>query len=83
MPAVSLPSCVSLGPALPTELCFPGSVQYGSTVALVGGACPQLSDTIYLFNPDEMTWTVLDERLSEARSEATAILVDESIFPEC
>ncbi len=70
------------GPDLPYETFSTGSVQHGSTVALVGGF-PFRATTLIL-DPETMSWSQLEgEELAVGREDHTAILVDEAIFPEC
>ena len=58
------------------------SVQYGDTVALIGGYSTGVgsSDRIYLYQPDTNQWILSEESLNQARYYLTAFLVDESIF---
>ncbi len=62
-------------------------VQYGNTLALIGGLggkqFPEYFYTIFLYDPEAGAWTVLDERLSEPKSDVTAFLVDKEMFPPC
>ena len=59
------------------------SVQYGNTFALVGGYYGAYYDTIQVFDPDTLTFTLLDERLTVGRRSAAAILVNKEMFPDC
>ena len=68
------------GPSLPEQMRYTADVQYGNTFALVGG---EVVDSIYLFNPDELSWSLVDDRLSVAREDVVPILVSEDIFPAC
>ena len=59
------------------------SVQYGETFALIGGNfASNWTNAVQLFDPETMTFTLLDETLSEPRRAVAAMLVDES-KPEC
>jgi N-acetylneuraminic acid mutarotase len=37
-------------------------------------------DTIYRYNPDEDSWTLLDERMKEKKTGVIAMLVDRNMF---
>ena len=57
---------------------------YGDTFALVGGSLDTLPlDTIQMFDPDTLTFSVVEDNLTVGRQGAAVILVDESSFPEC
>ena len=69
---------------MPEPLGYMGSVQYGDTFAIVGGASDGLHrDTVYLYNPATEEFDLLDERLSVGKTYTTAFIVSKGIFPEC
>ena len=54
--------------------------------AIVGGFNDELDqylDTILMYQPQDYTWSELPGKLQSPRSEAIAIAVDISIFPQC
>ena len=69
---------------MPRDTRYAGSVQYGNTMALIGGQDGEnRTEAVYLFNPDAMSWVPGEESLSMTRDSMIAILVDENIFPDC
>ena len=64
----------------------PASVQYGATFALVGGSrtgSTGYKDTIQIFNPDDLTFSLVEDTLTVPRRGSAVILVNEDLFPEC
>ncbi len=60
------------------------SVQVWQTFAFVGGRSEsRYTDTIYVFDPYEEEWNPIEEKLSFARKNPAAFLVDDYIFPLC
>ncbi len=62
------------------------STPFGNTFAVIGGKSPEVHTSynlIYIFDPVDWDWVRLDENMTEAKSEMTAIPVRESLFPPC
>ena len=73
-----------LGEDLPDRTRDMAYVQYGDTFVLIGGyGDTSYKGSVQLFDPDTLTFTLLDERLTQTRDSPTAILVREEMFPEC
>ena len=54
---------------------------FGDTFLIVGGMSgAKYLDTIYLYDAGKAAWALLDARLSEARVNAVAMLVDRAQF---
>ena len=69
------------GPSLPHPIENAASVPFGDTFLIVGGMSgAKYLDTIYLYDVGKAAWTLMDARLSEARVNAVAMLVDRAQF---
>jgi N-acetylneuraminic acid mutarotase len=57
-------------------------VPFGDSFYLVGGQTSNGSNlnTIYLYNPDEDSWTLLDAKLKQGKYGVIAILIDKQLF---
>ena len=72
------------GPNLPFPLELMASVQWGNTVALIGGSSfDEYSDVVLIFDHEAEEWLMGEDKLRVPRLRHTAVLVDQSIFPEC
>jgi hypothetical protein len=69
------------GNPFPHQISCATVVSYGNSFLLVGGICygPYLS-TIYRYNPEEDSWTLLDGRMKNGKCSAIAMLVKREIF---
>jgi N-acetylneuraminic acid mutarotase len=58
------------------------SVPFGDTFLLVGGETTNGSklSTIYRYNPEDDSWTLLDSRMKEGKRNVIAMLVDRELF---
>ena len=67
------------------RLSFADDIRVDDTFAMVGGirGTAETSDAIVKYLLDSGKFTELPARLKTPRYEATAILVDRSIFPSC
>ena len=69
------------GPSLPHTIENAASVPFGATFLIVGGMSEaKYLDTVYLYDTGKAAWALLDARLSEARVNAVAMLVDRTLF---
>ena len=73
------------GNPFPTTLDLPTVAQHGDTFYIVGGYDPTASDldTIYRYEVEEDSWTLLPNRMTYTREAPTAMVVKSSIFPSC
>lgn len=67
------------GTPLPNTINHASSVQLDGTFMVVGGG----TDLIYEYEPATEDWKLLPVTLSEPRSFHTALMVPDSIFPQC
>ena len=75
--------CISANP-LPKSIAYAASVPYDNSFLLIGGrdANGYLAD-IYKYNPDNDEWTRLESELKTRRRSHVALLIPQSLFPEC
>ena len=67
--------------SLPHDLVFGQVVEFGDTFLVVcGKRFNDEKDEILQFNPDDETWTIRTEKLSEGKIGFYAIMVDESFY---
>ena len=59
------------------------AVSLDNTLIIVGGYNGNYLDEMYQYNPVENDWVKLPNQLRKARSKHIALLVPESLFPEC
>ena len=76
------------GNPFPVPINLPAVAQYGNSFYIIGGLSRMgiqsyYYDTIYRYEPDDDSWTLLPNRLKYPRYGATAMIVDRSIFPAC
>ena len=70
-----------VGPNLPHPIENAASVPFGNTFLVVGGMSEaKYLDTIYRYEARNSAWELLDAKLSEARVNAVAMMVDRTIF---
>ena len=76
--------CISANP-LPKSIYYAASVPYDNSFLLIGGYGSGTGDLadIYKYNPDNDEWTMLESELKTPRYRHVALLVPQSIFPEC
>ena len=67
------------------RLSFADDIRMDDTFAMVGGirGTAETSDAIVKYLPNSGKFTELPGRMKIPRYEATAILVDRSVFPSC
>ena len=64
---------------MPEDIYYATVVPLDETFLLVGG----YSDTIYKYQKDNDTWTLMETRLPSAVRSPIAMMVDVDIFPSC
>ena len=78
-------TALNLNPGLPAKLSHPASLQYDSTVLVIGGkdgyGVPR--DWIHQFDESNMKWSVREEKLHTPRSGHIAIPVPGTITKAC
>jgi N-acetylneuraminic acid mutarotase len=70
---------------LPKPIAFGTAVPYGRSFLLVGGVIKEnkvVTDlsTIYRYNPEEDSWTLLDSRMKEGKRSVIAVLIDRDVL---
>jgi hypothetical protein len=57
-------------------------IPFGDSFLLVGGRIKNLEwlSTIYLFNPDDDSWTLLDARVEGEKEGSFSMMVDRNLF---
>ena len=80
-------NCVLLAAnSLPKTIFAPAAVPYQNSFLLVGGYIESESQhpgDIYQYNAEEDEWVELESKLKTPRREHVALLVKQSLFPEC
>jgi N-acetylneuraminic acid mutarotase len=77
--------CISATP-LPQPITDATVVPFGDSFLLVGGATSShvsshfFLSTIYHYEPEEDSWTLLDERMKEGMAGVIAMLVDRKLL---
>ena len=62
---------------LPNNLAFSGHVDFGDTTLIIGGWDGDYYDYILAWNPDTLSWSQMEERLSTPLDRTCAILIDD------
>lgn len=69
---------------LPRTIAFATVVPFGDSFLLVGGQEDAYSETylstVYLYNPDKDSWTLLSAKMSEAKRNVIAMMADRNVF---
>ena len=65
---------------LPSNLGYAGHVDFGDTNLIIGGYDfdEDFHNSILIWNPNNLTWSALEERMSVPSDRMCAVLVDES-----
>ena len=73
------------GAPLPTPIAAGASVPHGDTFFIAGGIAPSSRNlnTLYRYNVDADSWTLMPDRMARGRLEAAAFPVAKEAFPAC
>ena len=69
------------GPFFPRGVTDASSVQFGDTFLVVGGkdANDEILDSIFEYDPENEEWIEREEKLTVARRDLAAVLVDDTV----
>jgi hypothetical protein len=82
-------TCGVSGNPLPKPIFDATAVPFGDSFLIVGGSSAfpiswgkerKNNNTVFRYNPDEDSWTLLDARMKEEKYEVIAMLVDKQMF---
>ena len=68
----------TFGPLLPIDICDGASVQLDKSFLIVGGNNGTYQDTIWMFDTAINDWTLLEQRLTIARSHSSSFMVPDN-----
>ena len=73
------------GNTFPTTIGYPAVAQDVNSFYIIGGLEVDFfpMDTIYSYEPNNDSWTLLPNKMQYRRDGATAMIVKSSIFPSC
>jgi N-acetylneuraminic acid mutarotase len=64
----------------PQIIQYATSVSFGDSFLVVGGYGDTLLSTIFQYNPDEDSWTLLSSRMKQSKAGVFAMMVEREMF---